>query len=52
MRIQTRLILGFGLLIAMMLIMVAVGFVSLTSVSNSNKRLIEEDWVKAEAANT
>ena len=52
MRIQTRLILGFGLLIVMMLIMVAVGFISLTSVSNSNKRLIEQDWVKAEAANT
>ena len=52
MRIQTRLTLGFGLLIVMMLVMVVVGFISLTSVSNSNKKLIEEDWVKAEAANT
>ncbi len=52
MRIQTRLTLGFGLLIAMMLVMVVVGFVGLTNVSNSNKHLIEKDWVKAEAANT
>ena len=52
MRIQTRLTLGFGLLIAMMLVMVVVGFVGLTNVSNSNKHLIEQDWVKAAAANT
>jgi methyl-accepting chemotaxis protein len=52
MRIQIRLVLGFGLLIVMMLVMVAVGFMGLTSVSNSNKHLIEQDWVKAEAANT
>ena len=52
MRIQTRLTLGFGLLIAMMLVMVVVGFVGLTNVSNSNKHLIEKDWGKAEAANT
>jgi methyl-accepting chemotaxis protein len=52
MRIQTRLALGFGLLIVMMLIMVAVGFIGLTNVSNSNKQLIEKDWVKADAANT
>ena len=52
MRIQTRLTLGFGLLIAMMLVMVVVGFVGLTNVSNSNKHLIEKDWVKAGAANT
>ncbi len=52
MRIKTRLGLGFGLLIVMMLAMVAVGFMGLTSVSNSNKQLIERDWVKADAANT
>ncbi|MDD2713266.1 MAG: MCP four helix bundle domain-containing protein, partial [Simplicispira sp.] len=51
-RIQTRLFLGFGLLIAMMLTMVVVGFMGLTHVSNSNKHLIEVDWVKADAANT
>ena len=51
-RIQTRLALGFGLLIAMMLAMVVVGFMGLTNVSNSNKHLIEVDWVKADAANT
>ena len=52
MRIKTRLGLGFGLLIAMMLALVVVGLQSLTSVAGSNKRLIEEDWVKADAANT
>ena len=45
MRIKTRLILGFGLVIVMMMVMVAVGFMGLTSVSNSNKHLIEKDWV-------
>jgi len=37
--IGTRLALGFGLLIAMMLVMVVVGFVGLTNISNSNKTI-------------
>ena len=52
MRIKTRVGLGFGLLIVMMLTMVGVGFISPTNVSNSYKHLIEQDWVKADAANT
>ncbi|MBP7414053.1 MAG: MCP four helix bundle domain-containing protein [Giesbergeria sp.] len=50
--IGTRLALGFGLLIAMMLVMVVVGVLRLTSVSAANSHIIEVDWVKAQAANT
>ena len=50
--IGTRLALGFGLLIAMMLVMVVVGVARLTSVTASNSHVIEVDWVKAQAANT
>ena len=50
--IGTRLALGFGLLIAMMLCMVVVGLLRLTDVADANRHLIEVDWVKADAANT
>ena len=50
--IGTRLALGFGLLIAMMLCMVLVSLHCLTDVADANSQLIEVDWVKADAANT
>ncbi len=50
--IGTRLALGFGLLIAMMLCMVVVGLLRLTDVAQANSHLIEVEWVKADAANT
>ena len=51
-RIGTRLALGFGLLIAMMLTMVVVGLLQLSSLLETNRLIIEREWVKAEAANT
>ena len=50
-KIGTRLGLTFGLLIVMMLAMVVVGLLRFSSVAQVNTRIIEEDWVKAEAAN-
>ncbi len=50
--IGTRLALGFGLLITMMFCMVVVGLLRLTEVAEANSRLIEVEWVKADAANT
>ncbi|MDY0107174.1 MAG: methyl-accepting chemotaxis protein, partial [Giesbergeria sp.] len=51
-RIGTRLALGFGLLIAMMLSMVVVGLLRLGTVADANTHIIEVDWTKAKAANT
>ena len=51
-KISTRLALGFGLLIATMLTMVAVGLLQLGSLLEANRQIIEREWVKAEAANT
>ncbi len=51
-RIGTRLGLGFGILNLMMLVMVLVLVVRLTQIDDMNRRIIEKDWVKAEAANT
>ncbi len=50
-KIGTRLGLTFGLLIVMMLAMVVVGLLRFGSVADSTTRIVEEDWVKAEAAN-
>ncbi len=51
MKIGTRLGLTFGLLIVMMLAIVVVGLLRFGSVAELNTRIVEEDWVKAEAAN-
>ncbi|MDD2691872.1 MAG: methyl-accepting chemotaxis protein [Simplicispira sp.] len=50
-KIGTRLGLAFGLLIVMMLGVVVIGLVRFGTVGTVNSRIIEEDWVKAEAAN-
>ena len=51
-RIGVRLGLGFGLLIVLMLMAIAVAVVRFSQVSEVNTRIIESDWVKADAANT
>ena len=51
-RIGVRMGLGFGLLIAMMLAMVVVSVLRFAEVGDINDRIIEKDWVKADAANT
>ena len=50
-RIGARLSIGFGALIGMMLIMVGVGLLRFSEVNAVNSRIIEKEWVKAEAAN-
>lgn len=48
-KIGARLSIGFGALIVMMLVMVAVGLMRFSEVNTVNSRIIEKDWVKAEA---
>lgn len=50
-KIGVRLSIGFGLLILMMLGMGAAGLQRFAEVNAVNTRIIEKDWVKAEAAN-
>jgi len=50
-KIGIRLGAGFGILIAMMLVMALVSVVRFSELSDINDRIIEKDWVKAEAAN-
>ncbi|GAB1385253.1 methyl-accepting chemotaxis protein [Melaminivora sp.] len=51
-KIGVRLGLGFGLLILTMMALIAAGLIGLGSVGQATTKLIEEDWVKADAANT
>ena len=51
-RIGVRLAWGFGLLIVLTLLAIAVAIVRFGQVSEVNTRIIESDWVKADAANT
>jgi methyl-accepting chemotaxis protein len=51
-RIGVRLGAGFGLLIVFTLAAIAVAVVRFSQVGEVNTRIIESDWVKAEAANT
>jgi methyl-accepting chemotaxis protein len=50
-KIGIRLGAGFGILIAMMLVMALVSVVRFSELSDIKDRIIEKDWVKAEAAN-
>lgn len=49
-RIGTRLGLGFGCILVLTAAALALGIASFISVGEQNKRLVEEDWVKASAA--
>ncbi len=48
-KIGLRLKLGFGLLIAMMMLMASIAVVQMNRLAQANNQLVEEDWVKAEA---
>lgn len=50
--IGIRLSLGFGFLLVLIVIANAVAVVQFSAISTINTRIIERDWVKAEAANT
>jgi methyl-accepting chemotaxis protein len=49
-KIGTRLGAGFGLLIFMMVAMIVIAMLRFGQVGEVNDRIIEKDWVKAEAA--
>jgi methyl-accepting chemotaxis protein len=51
-RIGARLGAGFGLVLALMVIVIAVALVRLTSIGSASDQMIRKDWVKAEAAAT
>ena len=51
-KIGTRLASGFGLVLILMLTLIVVGLTRFASIEASTVKMIEEDWVKAEAANT
>ena len=50
--IGIRLAMGFGFLLVLIAIANAVAIMQFRSVSTVNTRIIERDWIKAEAANT
>ena len=49
-RIGVRLKLGFGVLMAMMLLMAAIAILQMSRVADTNHQLVHEEWVKAEAS--
>ena len=51
-KIGIRLALAFGVILAMMVAMIVVSINRFMTVGDINTRIIEVDWVKAEAANT
>ena len=52
MKIGTRLGVGFGLVLLLMVTLIMVGVTRLSSIGEITSKLIEKDWVKAEAAST
>jgi methyl-accepting chemotaxis protein len=52
MKVSTRLCLGFGLMLGMMLIMIVVALRCLSGIGDINSRSLNKDWVEADAVNT
>jgi len=52
MKVGTRLGVGFGLVLLMMAILIGLALVRFASIGEINNKIIEKDWVKADAANT
>lgn len=52
MRVATRLSLGFGLVLLLLVLLIAVGLLRFQEIGALSSRIIEQDWVKAEAVNT
>lgn len=50
-KLEWRLGAGFGLVLAFVMAMVVIGFMRFASVSEINQKIIEQDWIKADAAN-
>lgn len=51
MKVGTRLNIGFGLVLSMLVIIVAIATIRFSSIGEINDKIIEKDWVKADAAN-
>jgi methyl-accepting chemotaxis protein len=49
-KIGIRLALGFGAVLALMLVLIVVGLQRLSSIGERNDTIIDKDWVKADAA--
>jgi methyl-accepting chemotaxis protein len=52
MKVGTRLNIGFGLVLLLMAALVMIGLERFSNVAGLTNKIIEEDWVKAEAATT
>jgi len=52
MKIGTRLCAGFGLVVVLMAALILVVLSNLAGISRSNQKMVEQDWVKADAAST
>ncbi|CAN7696358.1 methyl-accepting chemotaxis protein [Pseudoduganella sp. LjRoot289] len=52
MKIGARMALGFGVVLTLMIALITVGLLRLHGIGDINRKLIELDWVRAEAANT
>jgi methyl-accepting chemotaxis protein len=52
MKVSTRLGVGFGLVLLMMAILIGLALMRFASIGEINSKIIEKDWVKADAANT
>ena len=52
MKVGTRLSAGFGLVLSMLVISIVIALMRFSSIGEINDKIIEKDWVKAEAANT
>ena len=51
-KVGTRLGLGFGLVLFMMMALMVSGLIQLNSIGSLNTKIIDKDWVQADAANT
>ena len=52
MKIGLRLGVAFGLILILMVVVIVSGLVRFASIGETSSKMIEKDWVKAEAANT
>ena len=52
MKIGARMAIGFGIVLTLMIALIAIGLMRFNSIGEINRKIIEVDWVKADAANT
>ena len=52
MKIGARLTMSFGLVLILMAVLVVIGLMRFSAIEEINSRIVEKDWVKADAAAT